>query len=171
MAHNTSVKRKAIFAGSFDPPTKGHEWIIKQGAELFDELIIAVGTNPEKQLLFTLAQKTEMLKLIAQPYPNVSTSEYENELLVTYAKNRNAQFILRGIRTEEDLRYEKSLQAQAHAFDPTLRFIYLIAPKDLELVSSSLVRSVLGTTSWETDILPYVSSATLSAFRRFKHSQ
>ena len=103
-------ERVAIYAGSFDPPTNGHLWMIERGAELFDRLIVAIGTNPAKKGMFTVAERMEMLEKATVRLFNVRVSEFTNKYLIHYAKSLGARFILRGIRNATDQEFERMLQ-------------------------------------------------------------
>ncbi len=98
-------KRQAkfgVYAGSFDPLTIGHLWMIEQGVRLFDKLAIAVGVNPDKKYSFPLEERLEMLRQSTRQFPNVSVVSFSNRYLIHYAQSIGATHILRGIRTESD---------------------------------------------------------------------
>src|SRR5216684_2313201 len=100
------VKRiKAIYPGSFDPPTNGHLDLIERGSKIFDELVVAILRNPEKETLFTLSERRKMLRTLTAPYGNVQVDTFEG-LLVDYATRHHAQAVLRGIRAISDYEYE-----------------------------------------------------------------
>ncbi len=98
----------AVYAGSFDPPTNGHVWMIEQGARLFDKLIVAVARNPEKGYSYELDQRVGWLSEICRNHDNVEVKVIENEFLAHYAARANARFVIRGIRNEAD--YEQRSQ-------------------------------------------------------------
>lgn len=100
----------AVYAGSFDPPTFGHLWMIKCGAQLFPNLIVAIGTNPTKASRFPLQQRSTWLKELSQPFSNVSVTDFENEYLVEYAASIGATYLLRGLRNAEDYAYETKMR-------------------------------------------------------------
>src|SRR5258706_10459109 len=96
------VKRiKAIYPGSLDPPTNGHLDLIERGSKIFDELVVAILRNPEKETLFTLSERRKMLRTLTAPYGNVQVDTFEG-LLVDYATRHHAQAVLRGIRAISD---------------------------------------------------------------------
>src|SRR6266404_7047791 len=95
----------AIYPGSFDPPTKGHLDLIARGSRIFDELVVAILRNAEKDPLFSLAERTDMLKQCTREFPNVTVDTFEG-LLIDYAKQQNAQAVLRGIRAVSDYEFE-----------------------------------------------------------------
>ena len=87
---------KAVYAGSFDPITNGHLWMIAQGARLFDELVVAIGINPDKRYTFDLDTRLSMLRESVEPFDNVSVASFENQYLVNYAGDIGAGHIIRG---------------------------------------------------------------------------
>jgi pantetheine-phosphate adenylyltransferase len=141
--------KKAIYAGSFDPITIGHEWVIKKAANLFDELVVAVGENTQKKEDFSLEEKKKMLLSVTKEYKNVKVGSLKGEFLVDYAIKINASYIIRGIRTETDLEYEKGIQYINSRLNQRITTIFFIPPEDLSVVSSSLVRSLVGSNGWE----------------------
>src|SRR5678815_606817 len=96
------LKRIGVYAGSFDPITNGHLWMVEQGAGLFDELIVAIGANPEKTSTFSLEERLQMVMEVTRQLPQVHVRSFENQFLVHYAHSIGAQYILRGIRNEGD---------------------------------------------------------------------
>lgn len=141
--------KKAVYAGSFDPITIGHEWVIKKAASLFDELIVAVGENQQKKEDFSLEEKKEMLASVIKDYKNIKIDSFKGEFLVDYAMRIKASYIIRGIRTETDLEYEKGIQYINSRLNENVTTVFLIPPEDLSVVSSSLVRSLVGSNGWE----------------------
>ena len=103
-------KRLGVYAGSFDPPTVGHLWMIEEGVRLFDELIVAVGVNPDKKYTFTVEARLEMLRDSTKKFRNVRVTSFSNRYLIHYAQSIGASHILRGIRTESDYEYERSMR-------------------------------------------------------------
>ena len=145
-----------VYAGSFDPPTNGHVWMIKEGARLFDKLIIAIGVNPEKAYSFTIEQRMEMLKGITKGMDNISIRYFENMFLVDYAKKIGAKFILRGIRDSKDYEYEKSIRSVNENIGKSIMTVFLMPPSNLSSVSSSLVKGLVGASGWERVVKKYV---------------
>jgi pantetheine-phosphate adenylyltransferase len=91
------AQRTGVYAGSFDPITNGHLWMIEQGARLFDQLVVTVGINPEKKYTFTLDERLAMLRESIESIPNVSVTTFSNRYLIHYAQSINTSHILRGI--------------------------------------------------------------------------
>ncbi len=148
--------KKAVYAGSFDPLTKGHLWMIEQGAKLFDELVVAIGINPEKECTFSLGERMEMLRKSTRAFSNVKVASFENEYLVNYADSIGAQYMLRGIRSEADFDYERRMRNINADFRPNIATPFLMPPRELAEVSSSFVKSLVGPNGWENVIEDYI---------------
>jgi pantetheine-phosphate adenylyltransferase len=146
----------AVYAGSFDPPTNGHVWMIERGAALFDSLIVAVGVNPAKKAAYPPEQRLSWLRTITKPFPNVTITEFGNLFLAAYAKQVTARFILRGIRSEPDFAYEQTMRHINADINPTLDTVFLMPPREISEVSSSLVRGVIGPDGWRDVARRYV---------------
>ena len=148
--------KKAVYAGSFDPITIGHEWVIKKAASLFDELVVSIGENQQKNEDFSLEEKKKMLESVAKDYKNVKIDSFKGEFLVDYAMKIKASYIIRGIRTETDLEYEKGIQYINSRLNESITTIFIIPPEDLSVVSSSLVRSLVGSKGWENVVRKFL---------------
>ncbi len=144
------MRRIAVYAGSFDPPTNGHLWMMKQGAELFDELVVALAVNPDKTAFLGLQERKVLLEgLIAELPRNVRLAVVDKAFLVDFANECGAGFLLRGLRNTPDFEYEKSLARLNARMEPDLHSVYLMAPSEFEQVSSTTVRGFVGTPGWE----------------------
>ena len=150
------MARKAVYAGSFDPITNGHLWMVEEGALLFDELIVAIGTNPAKKYTFSLEDRLAMLKETLSHIPNVVVDEFENQYLVSYAKCVSASYILRGIRTEADYGYERGMRHINDDMEPEVTTVFLMPPRKITEVSSSLVKGLIGPSGWQEVVETYV---------------
>lgn len=134
-------KRVAIFPGSFDPFTKGHEDIVLRGANLFDEVIIAIGVNPNKKRYFNIDLMHENISKLFANKPNISVQRYES-LTGEFAKISDAQYILRGLRNTTDFEYENTIaQANKHVYN-NLETVFLITSPKLSFISSTIVREL-----------------------------
>lgn len=153
--------RIAVYAGSFDPVTIGHLWMIKSGAGLFDKVVIAVGTNPDKKSHFTLKERIRMLEESTAGYDNVSIDKYPNKFLIKYAESIGAKFILRGIRSTTDYEYEKSLSYINRHLNSEIETIFLLPPRELIEISSSIVRGLVGPEGWESVVSKYIPPSVL----------
>ena len=158
-------KHIAVYAGTFDPVTLGHLWMIKTGADLFDKLIVAVGTNPDKKCYFSLKERILMLKESITGYGNVTVDKYQNEFLIKYAESIGAKFILRGIRSTTDYEYEKSINYVNRSLNSKITTVFLLPPREMVEISSSTVRGLIGPKGWEEIVSKYVPSCVLQRLR------
>ena len=156
---------RAVYAGSFDPPTNGHVWMIEQGAQLFDELIIAVAKHPEKEYTFTIEERMGWLQEIADRHSNVKVASIQNEFLAHYAKRVDARFVIRGIRHEDDYQYERGMRYVNSDLNPDLTTLFLMPPRTLCELSSSFVKGMIGPDGWESVVERYVPG---QVFERLK---
>jgi len=154
-----SSKRLGVYAGSFDPPTIGHLWMIEEGVRLFDELIVAVGVNPDKKYTFTLEARLEMLRNSTNRFRNVKITSFSNRYLIHYAQSIGASHILRGIRTESDYEYERSMRNINGDLDAKICTIFLMPPRGIAEVSSSMVRGLVGPAGWRKIVRKYLSDS------------
>lgn len=145
-----------VYAGSFDPPTNGHVWMIEQAARLFDRLIVAAAENPEKAYTFPLEQRLDWLRTIAEPFANVEIARIENQFLAHYARDRGARSVVRGIRDEDDYRYERGMRYINSDLHPELTTVFLMPPRELCEISSSFVKGMIGPAGWEPVVKGYV---------------
>ena len=158
------MRRKAVYAGSFDPVTNGHMWMIEQGAQLFDELIVALGKNPKKIYTFDIGERCQMLQATAGTISNVSIGCTDG-LLVDFAKHCNAQYILRGIRNTRDFDSEYDMRHVNGEIDENITTIFLMPPHRLGQVSSSLVKELSGHKGWESIVQRYVPAPVLDKLK------
>lgn len=140
--------RRAVYAGSFDPPTNGHAFMIQMGANLFDELIVAIGINPNKKTIFSIEERLTFLKEITRSLSNVKVDNFGNEFLINYANKIGAQYILRGIRNINDFHFEQTISQINRDQNPKINTVFLIPPKDLTDISSSFIKSLIGPKGW-----------------------
>lgn len=166
------MPQKAIYAASFDPVTNGHLWMIEQGARLFDELVIAIGTNPEKRYTFSTQERLAFLRASTTAYANVTVDVFENQFLVKYARSIDAPYIIRGIRTEEDYENERRMRYLNSDFDPTITTVFFIPPREIAEISSSAVKGLVGPEGWEEIVGRYVPPVVHQALlERFVHGK
>ena len=137
----TRARKIAVFPGQFDPITNGHLDVIRRGVGLFDELIVAVGINPEKRELFTIDERVEMMRTLLRDTPSVRVEKYTG-LTVDFVRLAKATAILRGIRDVSDLRYEFQL-ALANRAVGRVETVFIMAGDQYALTSSSLIRQVV----------------------------
>jgi len=131
----------AIYPGSFDPVTNGHLDLIERGGKIFDRLIVAVLRNLEKDPLFTLAERMEMLREVSQHWPNVEVDVFDG-LLVEYARRRKAQVLLRGIRAISDYEYELQMALMNRKLEPQIETVFMMPAEAYSYPSSRLVREI-----------------------------
>lgn len=131
----------AIYPGSFDPVTNGHLDLIARGAKIFDRLIVAVLRNTEKEPLFAVAERLEMLREATSRWNNVEVDVFEG-LLVEYARKKNAQVVLRGIRAISDYEYELQMALMNRKLEPKLETVFMMPAETYSYLSSKLVKEV-----------------------------
>jgi pantetheine-phosphate adenylyltransferase len=136
------TKVVAIYPGSFDPITNGHLDLIQRGSALFDQLIVAVLRHDEKQALFSVEERTEMLKEVVTCFENVEVASFDG-LLVDYAGVRGASVILRGIRAVSDYEYELQMALMNRRLGPDIETVFLMAGEAHSFISSRLVKEVI----------------------------
>jgi pantetheine-phosphate adenylyltransferase len=159
MAHRRDGEhpmRKAVYAGSFDPITNGHVWMIEQGVKLFDELVVAVGVNPDKRNTFSLDERFQMLRDSIGALPHVRVDSFANTFLVHYATSVGAQYILRGIRDAGDYQFERGMRHINTDLHAEVTTVFLMPPREISEVSSSLVKGLIGPKGWEKVVERYV---------------
>ncbi len=135
------MPRVAVYPGSFDPVTNGHLDLIERGTKIFDQLVVAVLRNLEKDPLFTLSERMEMLREVTRPWPSVEVDVFDG-LLVDYARRRNARVILRGIRAISDYEYELQMALMNRKLDPQIETVFMLPAEAYSYLSSRLVREI-----------------------------
>ncbi|MGC2477691.1 MAG: pantetheine-phosphate adenylyltransferase [Candidatus Sulfotelmatobacter sp.] len=134
-------KGRAIYPGSFDPPTNGHLDLIQRGAKIFEELVVSILRNSEKSPMFSVAERLEMLRALTADLPNVRIDMFDG-LMVEYAKSIDAMCVLRGIRAISDYEYELQMALMNRKLEPTLETVFMMPADKYSYVSSRLVREV-----------------------------
>lgn len=152
----------AIYPGSFDPPTHGHLDLIERGSRIFDRLIVAVLRNAEKQPLFTVGERVDMLRAISAPLPNVEVREFEG-LMVEFARACGAQAVLRGIRAISDYEYELQMAMMNRRLAPQLETVFMMPAEAYSYVSSRLVKEVFHLGGSVDGLVPALVEARLKA--------
>jgi pantetheine-phosphate adenylyltransferase len=131
----------AIYPGSFDPVTNGHLDLIMRGEKMFDHLIVAVLKNVEKEPLFTVPERVEMLREVTSQWPAVEVDVFQG-LLVDYARKRGAAVILRGIRAISDYEYELQMALMNRKLEPRLETVFMLPGESYSYLSAKLVREI-----------------------------
>ena len=138
---NKMEKRIALFPGSFDPFTIGHESIVRRSLHLFDQIIIAIGINSDKHCLFSLEQRMNFIRTVFEDDKQVSVATYDG-LTADFAKEIGATHLLRGLRTSADFEFERSI-AQVNRQMTGIDTIFLLTKPEHTPVNSSIVRDIL----------------------------
>ena len=145
-----------VYAGSFDPLTVGHMWMIEEGARLFDHLTVAIGVNPDKKYTSTMEDRLAMLHESTKGIRNVTIASFSNHYLIHYAQLIKATHILRGIRTESDYEYERTMRNVNGDLDANICTVFLMPPRGIAEISSSMVRGMIGPVGWQKIVRKYV---------------
>ncbi len=135
------MTRIAIYPGSFDPPTRGHEDLIRRSRTLADRVIVAVAQHSEKRAVFSVEERLELLRAMVGETPDVEVAHFSG-LLADFAKARGARLIIRGLRAAGDFEYEFQMALMNRQLHPDLETVFLAPAFDLTFLSSSLVREV-----------------------------
>jgi pantetheine-phosphate adenylyltransferase len=148
------MKKIALFPGSFDPFTKGHEDIILRGLNIFDEIIIAIGYNSQKRRHFEIEDMLEKIESCFSGYTNIKVDKY-SELTAAYADRHNVNYLLRGLRNTTDFEYENSIaQVNMHLVEH-LETIFLITSPKYAHISSTIIREVHQYGGDISNLIPY----------------
>ena len=143
----------AIYPGSFDPVTNGHLDLIERGTKIFDRLVVAILGNLDKDPLFTLDERVEMLREVTRPWPSVEIDVFSG-LLVDYARLRQANVILRGIRAVSDYEYELQMALMNRKLNPQLETVFMMPALSYIFLSSRLVRELAHLGASLTGLVP-----------------
>lgn len=134
--------KTALFPGSFDPITKGHEDIILRALPLFDKIVIGVGTNNAKSYLFTLEQRVKWLEQTFKNQPKIEVVAYEG-LTIDFCKKMNANYLLRGLRNPIDYNYESNIALMNKMLNQDIETIFLLTSSELMAINSTIVRDII----------------------------
>jgi pantetheine-phosphate adenylyltransferase len=152
------MKTKVLYAGTFDPVTKGHLDIIKRASSIFDEVVVGIAVNPRKKPLLTVQQRLLLLQKATANLSNVSTTHYEG-MTVAYARAIGATALLRGLRNPTDFQIEFQMAMTNRTLSPELETIFFVSAPAYAFINSCLVREVLSSGG---DITPFVPESVLS---------
>ncbi len=161
-ADETMKNVLAIYPGSFDPVTNGHLDLIERGAKIFDRLVVSILRNFDKEPLFTIDERVEMLRDVTRPWANVEIDVFSG-LLVDYARLREANVILRGIRAVSDYEYELQMAMMNRKLNPNVETVFMMPAVAYSYLSSRLVREIAQLGGPITGLVPAVVEERLRA--------
>lgn len=136
------MKRIAVFPGSFDPFTIGHEGIVLRALSLFDELIIAVGSNALKKNYYPLGARQEIIKKVFMNEPRITVDHYEG-LTVDYCRKKGASYLVRGLRTSADFEFERAVAQVNKVLAPEVESVFFLTAPEHAHVNSYIVRDII----------------------------
>ena len=157
------LKRVALFAGSFDPFTKGHLEIVKKALPLFDEVVVALMTNESKHYLLTPAEKMQVVQDAVHDLANVTVIAHPATLTTELAHQIGAQFLIRGLRNASDLSYETGIAEKNQVLAPDIETVFLLADARNAFVSSSMIKEVL---QFGGDVSEFLSPIAIQLLRQ-----
>lgn len=158
--------RTCLFPGTFDPITLGHTDIIDRGLDLFDRLVVGIGTNSSKSPMFSLEERMAWIREIYKNDPRVEVAAYEG-LTINFCKEIGANFILRGIRYVSDFEYEKAIADVNRTIAPDIETIFLTTTPQYSSVASTLVRDIY---RHGGDVQPFLHKVVLEGIQQHKRS-
>ncbi len=136
------MKKIAVFPGTFDPFTRGHENILNRALPLFDHIIIAIGVHSHKQTLFSREQRIEMIRKMYRNEPMITVDSYDG-LTIDYCVKAGAQYLLRGLRTAADFEYERAIAQINRKMNPSIETVFLLAIPEYTPLNSTIIRDIL----------------------------
>lgn len=157
------MSKIAVFPGSFDPFTIGHEAIVRRALGIFDEIIIAVGANAEKKSFFPLEVRKEMIRKTFRDEPRIKVDHYSG-LTVDYCRSMKATFLLRGLRTSADFEFERAIGQVNKAMSPDIETVFLLTAPEHSFINSTIVRDVLKNGGDASGFVP--SSVNIKEYKR-----
>lgn len=161
------TKRIGMIAGSFDPITNGHQWLIQQALTIVDKLYVVVGNNPAKKYMFSGDVRQDLINLVIdeENTDRLAITYLGDQLLINAAHDCGCNYLIRGIRNAADFEYEAQVQLINRKIRPNIETLFLIPPRELTEVSSSTVKGLVGFKGWEDIVSTYVHPAVLDALR------
>lgn len=136
------MERIAVFPGSFDPFTRGHESIVRRVLPLFDKIIVAIGVNSHKQYFFTLEKRKQWIEQTFKDAPNVTTDSFTG-LTIDYCHKVGAKFIIRGLRTTTDLEFEKAIAQMNKSMADDIETLFILPTPELSAINSTIIRDIV----------------------------
>lgn len=153
----------AIFPGSFDPFTIGHESIVRRAIPIFDKIIVSLGYNSQKNGFFPLEKRVEWIKQVFQDCDKVEVNTYQG-LTVNFCKESDARFILRGLRTAADFEYERAIAQMNKAMIEEIETVFILTSPEHSSISSTIVREII---RYQGDVSKFVPNAMLADMNKF----
>jgi pantetheine-phosphate adenylyltransferase len=136
------MKKTAVFPGSFDPFTVGHESIVLRALDIFDEIIVAVGANALKKSFYSVETRKNMIAAAFKDEPRVKVDHYEG-LTVDYCRKNNARFLLRGLRTAADFEFERAIAQVNKTIAPEIESVFILTIPEHSMINSTIVRDII----------------------------
>ncbi|HET9957028.1 MAG TPA: pantetheine-phosphate adenylyltransferase [Polyangiaceae bacterium] len=152
----------AIYAGSFDPPTYGHVDVVERAAKLFPRVLVAIGRNPQRNPLFNVDERVDLMRSVCSGFDNVSVDSFDG-LLVDYGKRVGARVIVRGLRAGTDFEYELQIAHANADLRPELDTVFLPTRANYGFISASLVREIA---SYGGDVSRYAPPPVCAALKK-----
>ena len=153
---------KAMYPGTFDPITNGHQDLIRRAARIFDEVVVAIAANPGKAPLLTLDQRVELARQVVADLPNVSVTGYTG-LTVEFARSHGIGVVIRGLRAVSDFEFEFQLATMSRHLSDQVETVFLTPTEQFNFISSSLIREIAGLGG---DVSKFVHPAVEAALKR-----
>lgn len=147
------MERIAVFPGSFDPFTIGHESIVRRAIPLFDRIIVAIGENTSKKSFFPIEKRLQWIGEVFENDPTVSVANFQG-LTVDFCKNQGARYLLRGLRTSADFEYERMIAQVNRAMVPEIESIFLLTEPEYSAINSTIVREIIRSGGDASQFLP-----------------
>lgn len=155
--------RVVVYPGSFNPITKGHMDLVKRALNLFDHVIVAIGTSAQKDPKVDLKDRIDLCREVLADFGDRVSVEGFNTLLVDYVRSKGSHYILRGLRTVTDFDYEFQMAEMNQSLDPSIEYVFLPTSKECSFISSTLVREIAALGG---DISQFVHPAVVEAYGR-----
>ncbi len=155
----------AVYPGTFDPITNGHSDLVYRAAGLFDRVVVAIAANPSKTPLFDLDHRVAMAEHVLKQFDNVEVCGF-SDLLVDFAKSKNAKVILRGLRAVSDFEYEMQLASMNRHLDNTMETVFMTPSEETSFISASLVKEIA---LHGGDVSPFVHESIVEALIAVKN--